>query len=180
MINKKFFPKFQFLYTHAISLYLVLIVKSYVGTLFNNVLIDRITVYIHFLVFITSLFNSNLYLHQVEMELRFVTRAKQNFFVGGGIVSQEIDFGSCEYRCTRMLPGKRIALYYVYLPTSVSLCKHLHRYNLFFISSTNSGNAPFRSSFFFHNEYRGIFLQIFRLFRYVLANISEIEEQTRI
>lgn len=66
MINKKFFPKFQLLYTHAISLYLVLIVKSYVGMLFNNVLIDRITVYIHFLVFITSLFNSNLYLHYTQ------------------------------------------------------------------------------------------------------------------
>lgn len=106
------------------------------------------------------------------MELRFVTRAEQNFFVGGGgIVSQEIDFGSCEYRCTRIPPGKRIALYYVYLPTSVSLCKHLHRYNLFFISSTNSVNAPFRSSFLFRNEYSEIFLSIFRLFRCMYLQI---------
>lgn len=66
------------------------------------------------------------------MELRFVgakfLRRRRHCFVGNRFRKLR------EYGCTRMPPGKRIALYYVYLPTSVSLCKHLHRYNLFFIS----------------------------------------------
>lgn len=136
--------------------------------LFNNVLIDRITVYIHFLVFITSLFNNNLYLHYVEMQLRFIKsgakflRRRRHCFVGNRFRKLRVQVHSNAFWQTyRPI---------LCIPTSVSLCKHLHRYNLFFISSTNLVNAPFRSSFFFNNEYRGIFLSryLFRLFRYVL------------